>query len=121
MKVVFVRTPRYVWPFNSETSAFWQPLGFMSLAAQLEAFSPDWSARILDCPGSKMGWKTLFSTLHANWPDVICVGEETVSSTEALRLARTVKKQRPERHHKLRHPFSHLPASYSHKPAWYEA
>jgi len=23
--------------------------------------------------------------------------------------------------HKLRHPFSHLPATYSHKPAWYEA
>ena len=32
MNIVFVRTPRYIWPFNSETSAFWQPLGFMTLA-----------------------------------------------------------------------------------------
>lgn len=95
MKIVFVRTPRYVWPFNSETSAFWQPLGFMSLAGQLEGSRPDWSIKIIDCPGSKIGWKTLLSTLNCDWPDVICVGEETVSSQEAVRLAGFVKKQRP--------------------------
>ena len=49
MKVAFIRTPRYVWPFNSETSAFWQPLGFMSLAAQIERSYPDWSIKIIDC------------------------------------------------------------------------
>ncbi|MCJ7776753.1 MAG: radical SAM protein [Sedimentisphaerales bacterium] len=93
MKVVFVRTPRYVWPFNSETSAFWQPLGFLSLAAQLESSHPDWSVKIIDCPGSKIGWATLFSTLNCDWPDVVCLGEETVSSHEAMRLAGFVKKQ----------------------------
>jgi hypothetical protein len=87
MKVVFVRTPRYVWPFNSETSAFWQPLGLMSLAGQLERSYPDWSTRIIDCPGGKIGWKTLLTMLSRDWPDVICVGEETVSSHEAMRLA----------------------------------
>ena len=96
MNVVFVRTPRYVWPFNKETSAFWQPLGFLSLAAQLEACFPDWLITILDCPGIKMGWNTLISTLQTNWPDVICIGEETVSSDEALRLAHTVKKHHPK-------------------------
>ena len=95
MKVVFVRTPRYVWPFNSETSAFWQPLGFMSLAGQIEASHPDWSIKIIDCPGSKIGWKTLLSKLNYDWPDVICLGEETVSSHEAMRLANSVKKQQP--------------------------
>ena len=93
MKVVFVRTPRYVWPFNSETSAFWQPLGFMSLAGQLEGSRPDWSIKIIDCPCSKIGWKTLISLLSCEGPDVICLGEETVSSEEAMRLAGLVKKQ----------------------------
>ena len=95
MKVAFVRTPRYVWPFNSETSAFWQPLGFMSLAAQLEASRPDWAVKIIDCPGSKIGWKSLLSMLNSDWPDVLCIGEETVSSYEAMRLARIVKEQHP--------------------------
>jgi len=95
MKVVFVRTPRYVWPFNSETSAFWQPLGLMSLAGQLERSYPDWSIRIIDCPGSKIGWKTLLAMLSRDWPDVICVGEETVSSHEAMRLAGLVKERHP--------------------------
>ncbi|MBL7152734.1 MAG: cobalamin-dependent protein [Phycisphaerae bacterium] len=95
MKVVFVRTPRYLWPFNSETSAFWQPLGLMSLAGQLESSYPDWSVRIIDCPGSKIGWKTLLSALSCDWPDVVCVGEETVSSHEAMRLASLVKEHHP--------------------------
>jgi len=95
MKVVFVRTPRYVWPFNSETSAFWQPLGFMSLAGQLEKSHSDWRVEIIDCPGSKIGWKTLLNTLSSEWPDVICIGEETVSSNEAIKLATFVKKQHP--------------------------
>lgn len=96
MKIVFIRTPRYVWPFNSETSAFWQPLGFMSLAGQLEASRPNWFTKIIDCPGSKIGWKTLFTTLSSDWPDVVCFGEETVSSHEAMRLASFVKKQHPK-------------------------
>ncbi len=95
MKVLFIRTPRYVWPFNSETSAFWQPLAFMSLAGRLEAAHSDLSIKIIDCAASKIGWKTLFSTLGSDWPDVICLGEETVSSHEAMRLAGYVKEQRP--------------------------
>lgn len=95
MKITFVRVPRYVWPFNSETSAFWQPLGFMSLAGELAARRRDWRVRIIDCPGSKTGWGTLFSTLMKDKPDVVCVGEETVSADEALRLARFVKERLP--------------------------
>ncbi|HIJ52474.1 MAG TPA: radical SAM protein [Planctomycetes bacterium] len=96
MKVLFIRTPRYVWPFNSETSAFWQPLAFMSLAGRLEAAHSDLSIKIIDCAASKIGWKTLFSTLASDSPDVICLGEETVSSHEAMRLAGYVKEQHPE-------------------------
>jgi hypothetical protein len=68
MKIVFIRTPRYLWPFNSEASAFWPPLGFLSLAGQLITSRPDWSVRILDCPGNRIGWKTLSTTLGVEWP-----------------------------------------------------
>ena len=95
MKVQFLRTPRYVWPFNSETSAFWQPLAFMSLAGQLEAACPNISFKIIDCAASKIGWKSLLRLLDSDWPDVICLGEETVSSHEAIRLAHYVKEQKP--------------------------
>jgi len=95
MKVLFLRTPRYVWPFNSETSAFWQPLAFMSLAGQLEAACPNISFKIIDCAASKIGWKSLLRLLDSDWPDVICLGEETVSSHEAMRLAHYVKEQKP--------------------------
>ena len=95
MRVLLLRPPRYFWPFNSETSAFWQPLGFLSLAGQLQACRPDWSVSIIDCPGAKIGWKSLLSLLSSEWPDVVCVGEETVSSHEAMRLARFVKRRHP--------------------------
>jgi len=68
----------------------------MSLAGQLEAARPNWSIEIIDCPGAKIGWKTLLSTLSSDWPDVICVGEETVSSHEAMRLAGLVKERHPD-------------------------
>ena len=41
MRVLLLRPPRYVWPFNSETSAFWQPLGLLCLAAAVRRELPD--------------------------------------------------------------------------------
>ena len=92
MKVVFVRTPRYVWPFNSETSAFWQPLGFLSIAAQLQAARPDWSIRIIDCPASKMGWKTLLKMLGSNPPDIDKFRALSVSPYGKMFLVRAILK-----------------------------
>jgi len=40
MRILLLRPPRYVWPFNSETSAFWQPLGILSLAAAVRRETP---------------------------------------------------------------------------------
>ena len=48
-RIQFVRTPRHLWPFNSEFSAFWPPLGFCSLAATLRERFPLLRLSILDC------------------------------------------------------------------------
>lgn len=90
MKVVFVRTPRYRWVFHSEHSSFWQPLGFASIAAVLRE-NTDVELRIIDCPVLKMGWESAKRAVLEEEPDIVCVGEETVSAHEALKLARFCK------------------------------
>jgi anaerobic magnesium-protoporphyrin IX monomethyl ester cyclase len=91
MRVLLLRPPRYVWPFNSETSAFWQPLGLLCLAAAVRRELGDVAVEVWDAPGERFGWPTLRRRLAERPIDVLGVGEETVSAHEALRAARLVK------------------------------
>ena len=95
MKVLFVRPPRYRWPFHSKNSSFWQPLGFASMAAVLrENINVD--VKIIDCPIEEIGWKSVKANLLRENPDVLCIGEETVSSHEAIKLINLAKLLIPE-------------------------
>ncbi|HUT01835.1 MAG TPA: radical SAM protein [Phycisphaerae bacterium] len=94
-RVLLLRPPRYVWPFNSETSAFWQPLGLLCVAAAARRECPDAEVEVWDCPGEKLGWRTLQRRLAERPVDVLGIGEETVSAHEALRAARLVKRLWP--------------------------
>ena len=96
MRILLLRSPRYVWPFNSETSAFWQPLGLLCLAAAVRRDLPGAQVEVWDCPGEKCGWKTLEARLAARRIDVLGVGEETVSAHEAIRAAQLVKRLWPD-------------------------
>jgi len=99
MRIVLLRPPRYVWPFNSETSAFWQPLGLLCLAAAVRQAHgrelPDSAVEVWDCPARRWGWRTLRRVLAERPIDVLGVGEETVSAHEALRAAGMVKQLHP--------------------------
>jgi len=88
---LFVRPPRPLWPFNGPGSAFWPPLAFASLAAALRTAIPELNVVILDAPAMRMGWKTLTAELMRLQPDFVGIGEEAVSATEGLRLARLAK------------------------------
>ena len=96
MRVILLRPPRYVWPFNSETSAFWQPLGLLCLAAAARKHLPDADVEVWDAPGSHWGWRTLERKIKERRIDVLGVGEETVSAHEAIRAAELVKRWHPE-------------------------
>ncbi len=96
MRVVLLRPPRYVWPFNSETSAFWQPLGLCCLASAAREGRPGLRIDIWDCPGERIGWRTLARRIAADRIDVLGLGEETVSAHEAIRAARLVREHWPE-------------------------
>ena len=94
MKVLFVRPPRYMWPWNSESSSFWQPLGFASMASILRENGVQ--VEILDCLPRHMGWKTLKKTILNKNTDVLCVGDETASADESIKLTRFVKEHNPK-------------------------
>ena len=96
LRIILLRPPRYVWPFNSETSAFWQPLGLLCLAAAVRRDFPGATVEVWDAPGEKCGWRTLERRLAQRRIDVLGVGEETVSAHEALRAAETVKGMHPD-------------------------
>ena len=95
MRVLLLRPPRYLWPFNSESSAFWQPLGLLCVAAAVRRDLPDVRIEVWDAPGNKWGWQTLQRRLAAEPIDVLGLGEETVSAHEAIRAARLVRRLHP--------------------------
>ncbi len=95
MRVVLLRPPRYVWPFNSERSAFWQPLGLLCLGAAVRKDLPEVDVEVIDASGERFGWKTLRRRVAEKPIDVLGIGEETVSAHEGLRGARMVKQLYP--------------------------
>ena len=95
MRVLLLRPPRYAWPFNRETSAFWQPLGLLAVAAAVRRAMPEVKIEVWDCPGEKVGWKTLERRLAAHPIDILGLGEETPSAHEALRAAELAKRLHP--------------------------
>ncbi len=88
---LFVRPPRPLWLFNGHGSAFWPPLAFASLAAELRRQTPDIRVAILDAPALEMGWKSLEKEIERLAPAYIGIGEEAVSCREGLRVASLAK------------------------------
>lgn len=88
---LFVRPPRPLWPFNGPSTAFWPPLAFASLAADLRENVPGLRVAILDAPVSAIGWATLTKRLRELQPDFVGIGEEAVACAEGLRLAHLAK------------------------------
>lgn len=96
MRVVLLCPPRFLWPFNSETSAFWQPLGLLTLAASVRSELPEVDVQVYDASANQWGWRTLERILGERRIDVLGIGEETVSAHEGFRAAGLVKRLHPD-------------------------
>src|SRR3989338_6836899 len=94
MKILFVRPPRTFWQFNSESSCYWQPLAYGEMAAVSR--ENDFEVEILDCLAHHIGYKTLFKTLEKKNYDVICLGDETASAHESVKVCKFVKENKPD-------------------------
>lgn len=85
MRVMFVFSPRYYWPFVSEGDNYLVPQALVYLAAA--ARSAGHQVSVYDCMPLKMGWHTLEQTMRDEDPDVICVGENhALYAHEAMRV-----------------------------------
>jgi len=95
MNVLFVRPPRHYWPLMSPAGAFWQPLAFACLAAQVRRELPQAAVRIIDAPILRMGWRSLARELAQAQSDVLCLGDEAAAADEGLRLAALARQLHP--------------------------
>lgn len=94
-KIVFVRCPKYMWPWVNESDNFLLPLGLPSVAAAIRQKIKDVEVKIIDCPPLKIGWKTLGKILQEEKPDIIGAGEEALYHHEAIRLFSLTKEINP--------------------------
>jgi len=85
MRVMFVFSPRYYWPFVSEGDNYLVPQSLVYLAATMRAAGHDVS--VYDCMPLKMGWRSLENAMKERDPDVLCVGENhALYAHEAMRV-----------------------------------
>jgi anaerobic magnesium-protoporphyrin IX monomethyl ester cyclase len=85
MRVMFVFSPRYYWPFTSEGDNYLVPQSLAYLAAAVRAAGHE--AIVYDCMPLRMGWRSLENAMREQDPDVLCVGENhALYAHEAMRV-----------------------------------
>jgi anaerobic magnesium-protoporphyrin IX monomethyl ester cyclase len=85
MRVMFVFSPRYYWPFVSEGDNYLVPQSLAYLAAEVRKRGHEVS--VYDCMPLRMGWRSLEHAMKEEDPDVLCVGENhALYAHEAMRV-----------------------------------
>lgn len=85
MRVMFVFSPRYYWPFVSEGDNYLVPQSLAYLAAEVRRRGHE--VAVYDCMPLRMGWKSLEQAMRDEDPDVLCVGENhALYAHEAMRV-----------------------------------
>lgn len=96
MKVLFIRSPRFLWPIINESDNFLMPLNYPCLAAMIREHMEGVEVKIIDCLPLKMGWKSLRQALIDEQPDVVGVGDEAIYHTEGMRVLSLAKETNPD-------------------------
>jgi anaerobic magnesium-protoporphyrin IX monomethyl ester cyclase len=90
MRVLFVRPPKYLWPYMNEQDNYLLPQALVCLGAELRRLGHD--VTLLDCMPLRMGWTTLERTIRDLRPQVVLAGEsETLYAHESGRVFRLAK------------------------------
>ncbi len=96
LKVLFVRSPRHIWPILNESDNFLLPLAYPSLAAYLRRHMKGVEVTILDATARQMGWASLRRYLRENRPDVVALGEKTVYAYEGMKVFEMAREELPD-------------------------
>jgi anaerobic magnesium-protoporphyrin IX monomethyl ester cyclase len=96
MKILFVRSPRYLWPVINESDNFLMPLAYPCLAAVLKEKLENIEVKIIDCLPLKIGWKSLRRIMEKEKADIVAVGDETIYIHEGAKVLKMAKEIKPE-------------------------
>ena len=90
MRVLFVRPPKYLWPYMNEEDNYLLPQAIVCLGAEARRRGHD--VTLLDCLPLRMGWKTLERTIRELRPQVVLAGDsETLYAHESGRVFQLAK------------------------------
>ena len=95
MRVLFVRAPKYLWPYMNEQDNFLLPQALAWLGAAARGAGHD--VRLLDCLPLKMGWRSLEQAMRDFQPQVVLAGDsETLYAHESGRVFALAKAVDPQ-------------------------
>jgi len=95
MRVLFVRPPKYIWPYINEQDNFLLPQAIVCLGA--EARRRGHKVTLLDCMPLKMGWRSLERAMRELRPKVVLAGDsETLYAHESGRVFELAKTISPD-------------------------
>ena len=95
MRLLFVRPPKYLWPYMNEQDNYLLPQAIVCLGAQ--ARKQGHEVTLLDCMAEKVGWKTLEHRIRQARPEVVLCGDsETLYAHESGRVFALAKMIDPE-------------------------
>ncbi len=95
IKIMFLRSPRSMWPIINEQDNFLLPLAYPTLAAYLKKYFPGIEIEIVDTMAMKMGWRSLEKCLAETQPDIVAIGEKTIYYKEGFRAFELARKVLP--------------------------
>lgn len=95
MRILFVRPPKYLWPYMNEQDNYLLPQAIVCLGA--EARRRGHEVTLLDCMPLKMGWKSLERKMRELKPHVVMAGDsETLYAHESGRVFQIAKAISPD-------------------------
>lgn len=94
MEILFIKSPRKIWAFNSELQNTAIPLAIPCLTAVLKRL--DVKVKFIDCVPFKIGWKSLRRILEKQSMDIVCLSESELWGHESMRTANLVKELSPK-------------------------
>lgn len=95
MRTLFIRPPKYLWPYMNEQDNYLLPQALVCLGAM--AIQAGHEVTLLDCMPLQIGWKSLGETIRRVNPEVLLCGEsETMFAHESGRVFELAKSVNPD-------------------------
>jgi len=94
MRLLFIRPPKYMWPYMNEQDNYLLPQALVCLGAEIRSHGHE--IFLLDCMPLKIGWQSLAGKIRELRPDIVLAGDsETMFAHESGRVFTLTKAINP--------------------------